>query len=131
MSIIHKSGTRKRAVARATLKPGRGVVRINSQRIDHYQPYLLQQRILEPLMIAGETAKKVNIDVNVRGGGINGQADAVRVAICRVLVEYEKSLEKTFLEYDRGLLVPDVRRKETSKPRRHGKARAKRQKSYR
>ena len=131
MSTIHKSGTRKRATARATLRAGTGVIRINSQRLDTYTPALLQQRILEPLILAGDSARKVNIDVRVTGGGTNGQADACRVAICRALVEHDQSLEKTFLEYDRGLLVPDVRQNEPAKPRRHGKARAKRQKSYR
>ena len=60
MVIIHKSGTRKRAKARATLRPGTGVIRINSVRLDQYQPELCRQRVLEPLMIAGDTVSKVN-----------------------------------------------------------------------
>ena len=131
MAIVHVSGTRKRAKARATLRAGTGVIRINKLRLDWYQPELYRQRILEPLMIAGDVSKKVNIDVTVEGGGINGQADAARCAISRALVQYDKDLEAPFLAYDRQLLVPDVRRKEPAKPGRHGQARAKRQKSYR
>ena len=67
------------------------------------------------------------------GGGISSQTDACRLVIAKSLVEYTKSerLKETFLKYDRTMLVADVRRKEPSKPNRHGKARAKRQKSYR
>jgi len=85
---------------------------------------------MEPLVLAGEVAKKVNIDVKVNGGGVNGQADACRLAIARALVEFDASLENTFDEYDRLLLVADVRQNEESKPN-DSKPRAKRQKSYR
>jgi len=131
MTVIHTSGTRKRAVARATLRPGTGVIRINSIRLDRYQPSLYRQKILEPLMIAGDAANTVNIDVRVQGGGINGQADAIRVALCRALVKHNAELLPVFLEYDRQLVVPDVRLKESCKPGRQGHARSKVQKSYR
>lgn len=124
-------GTRKTAVARATLKEGKGKVRINNVLIDAYGPDMQRMKVLEPVLIAGDTAKKVDILVTVTGGGFNAQAEAARVAIARVLVAFEKKLEKQFQVYDRHLLVADVRRKETHKPNRHGKARAKRQKSYR
>lgn len=124
-------GKRKRAVARATLKPGTGKVRINGKLLDVIQPKLARLKIREPLILAGDIAQKVDIGVRVFGGGIMSQADAVRLAIGKSLVNHSKKLEKVFLEYDRQLLVADVRRKETSKPNRHGQARAKRQKSYR
>jgi len=124
-------GTRKTAVARATLKEGKGKVRINNVLIDAYGPDMQRMKVLEPVLIAGDTAKKVDIQVTVTGGGFNAQAEAARVAIARALVAFEKKLEKQFQVYDRHLLVADVRRKETHKPNRHGKARAKRQKSYR
>jgi small subunit ribosomal protein S9 len=89
-------------------------------------------RMEEPIVLAGDFAKKVDIEVTVSGGGIASQADAVRLAIARGLVEYsDGKFKDTFLNYDRQLLVADVRAKETSKPNSHGKARAKRQKSYR
>ena len=84
----------------------------------------------EPLILAGDLAKKVDITVRISGGGINGQADACRLAIARALVQFDEKLKKTFNDYDRLLLVADVRRKEVCKPN-DSKARAKRQKSYR
>ncbi|TKJ17639.1 30S ribosomal protein S9 [Candidatus Woesearchaeota archaeon B3_Woes] len=129
--IIHTKGKRKRAVARATLKEGRGIIKINSKLLNVMEPKLVRMKIREPVILAGDTINKVNISVNVFGGGIMSQADAARLAIAKSLVQYNKKLEKTFLDYDRQLLVADVRRKETHKPNSHGKARAKRQKSYR
>lgn len=129
--IIHTAGKRKRAVARATLKPGKGKVRINKLLLENYSSKLARMKLQEPLIIAGDSAKNVDININVMGGGSVTQADAARLAIARALVKFDKKLEKVFQNYDRHLLVADVRRKETHKPNRHGKARAKRQKSYR
>ncbi len=133
VKVIHASGKRKSAVAKATLKKGTGKVRINNQLLDVFKPKLARLKIKEPLLLAGDVASTVNIDVSVYGGGIMSQAEAARLAIARTLVGYTKDdkLEKEFLDYDRHLLIADVRRKETRKPNRHGKARAKRQKSYR
>jgi len=132
MKVVQKSGKKKRAIARATLKPGNGKIKINNQLLETIEPKLARAKMKEPLMLAGELSNKVNIDVSVVGGGTISQADASRLAIARALVEYSKDpkLEKTFLDYDRQLLVADVRRKEVRKPNR-SKARAKRQKSYR
>jgi small subunit ribosomal protein S9 len=88
-------------------------------------------RIEEPLILAGDFVNKLSISVSVKGGGVTSQADAARLAIAKALAEYNESLRQVFLDYDRQLLVADVRRKETRKPNSHGKARAKRQKSYR
>ena len=131
--VIHTSGKRKSAIARATIRPGNGIVRVNRKLIDNYEPKLSRQLIREPLLLAGDVMNKVNVSVKVMGGGSVSQATASRLAIARGLVQWSKSdkLEKVFAGYDRGLLVADVRRKESSKPNAHGKARAKRQKSYR
>lgn len=131
MKAIHVSGKRKSARARATLSLGNGIVRVNNALVDHVRPEVYREKIREPLMLAGDTIKKVDVDVKTRGGGVASQAEAARLAIARALATYDKSLQKTFLDYDRSLLVADVRLKETHKPNRHGKARAKRQKSYR
>ena len=128
--IIHTQGKRKQAIARATLKPGNGKVTVNGLYLHNYGTELLRMRIAEPLMLPGEDAQKVNFEVHVAGGGVNGQADAIRLAMARALVQYDSKLKKTFDEYDRLLLVADVRRKETRKPN-DSKARAARQKSYR
>lgn len=133
MKTIHTSGKRKTAIARATLRAGSGKIRVNKVPLDNILPKLSRLKVREPLVIAGETANKVDIEVNVNGGGVSTQAEASRLAIAKGLVEFSKGtkLKEKFLDYDRNLLVADVRRKETSKPNRHGKARAKRQKSYR
>lgn|SRR3989338_1870839 len=130
--IINTSGKRRRAIARATLRAnGTGKVRINSIYLDNISHKLARLKMREPLMLARDIARNVDIDVNVSGGGMIGRAEAVRVAIGKALVEHSPELKETFLEYDRQLIVPDVRLKETRKPNRHGKARAKVQKSYR
>ena len=131
MKTIHVVGKRKSAVARATLNSGAGIVRVNSKLLNFYEPEIYRTKIQEPLILAGDIAKNVNININVEGGGINSQSDAARLAVARALAEHDKSLHKIFLDYDRTLTVADVRRKETHKPNRHGKARSKIQKSYR
>ena len=129
--IINTSGKRKRAIARAVVKEGRPSVKINNTSLSVYEPKMARFRIEEPLILAGDSINKLSISVNVKGGGITSQADAARLAIAKALAEHNESLRQVFLDYDRQLLVADVRRKETRKPNSHGKARAKRQKSYR
>ena len=131
--IVHTSGKRKRAIARATLKEGKGIVRINKLLLANYSNTLARLKIQEPLEIAKEIAQTVNISVNVKGGGWQSQAEASRLAIAKALVGYTRGekLKKAFLEYDRHLLVADTRRNEPCKPNDSGKPRAKRQKSYR
>ncbi|MBC8494970.1 30S ribosomal protein S9 [archaeon] len=131
MKVIHVSGKRKHAIARVTLKPGSGKVKINNLNIDHHEPKLVRMRIKEPLILAKDVADKVDISINLIGGGVMGQADAARLAIGRALVKHNSKLKELFLDYDRQLLVADIRRKECSKPNSQGQARAKRQKSYR
>ena len=133
MKIVTATGKRKRAIARATIRPGNGIVKVNNMILDFYEPKLSRLKLREPLIIAGDLVSKVNINVNVFGGGISSQADASRLAIAKGLVEFSKNdkLKEDFLNYDRNLLVADVRRKEPAKPNRHGQARAKKQKSYR
>lgn len=128
-AIVTK-GKRKKSIAKATLYPGKGYVKVNGQTLQNYGNGLLRLRISEPLMLAGESADNVDIDVVVRGGGVNGQADAARLAVARSLVQHDSKLKKVFESYDRQLLVADVRNKEQRKPN-DSKARAARQKSYR
>jgi small subunit ribosomal protein S9 len=131
MSIIHISGKRKKAIARATLRPGKGIVTVNNVHIEDWPNAITKLKMREPMILAGETANKVNISVRVQGGGTMSQAMAVRLAIAKALAGFEDSLRSVFLEYDRKLLVADVRRNEPTKPNSHGKPRAKVQKSYR
>ena len=133
MKTLNVSGKRKEAIARAAFRQGTGKVRINNKLLDLYEPKMYRLKLKEPLILAGELASKVDIDIDVRGGGISSQTDACRLVIAKSLVEHTKSekLKESFLKYDRNLLVADVRRKEPAKPNRHGQARAKGQKSYR
>lgn len=132
MNQIISSGKRKTSVARAVVKKGKGRILINGLSLEYFQPFLYRMKIKEPLLLAGDKVKQVDISIKIRGGGISSQADAARLALAKGLVAFFKddNLEKTFLKYDRNLLIADVRRKEVCKPN-DSKARAKRQKSYR
>ncbi len=127
------SGKRKRSVAKATIALGIGRVRVNSKLLSLVEPEIARLRLSEPLILAGELAKKVNIDIAVSGGGWASQSDAARLSIARALYDFSKSedLKKKFLEYDRHLMVADTRRKEQRKPGTHSHARSRRQLSYR
>ena len=130
--VVNTSGKRKTAVARASVKKGNGLVRINSKPIEIYEPEIARYKIMEALNIAAEQLTKLNVDVTVNGGGYMSQANAVRTAIAKGILEYtgDPSLKLAFLDHDRSLLVSDSRRKEPKKPLGRG-ARKKRQKSYR
>ena len=133
MKVVHQSGKRKNAIARATATPGTGKIKINNIYLENIEPEIRRLKIQEPLIIGEKFSSKLDFNVRVCGGGVSSQTDATRLAIARTLVEASKSdaLKKEFLKYDRHLLVADVRRKESAKPNSHSKARAKRQKSYR
>jgi small subunit ribosomal protein S9 len=111
---ILEVGKRRLAIARAVIKEGTGKVFINSRPLDVWGTPVLRLWVKEPLILAGDVAKSVDIHVNVRSGGIVGQAEAVRQAIAKALVRYskDKKLKQKFLEYDRNLLVYDPRRNE-------------------
>jgi len=126
------SGKRKTAIARAVTRPGKGRVRINGSPLEILPIEAARMKIMEPLLLAGDVANEVDIDVNVRGGGFMGQAEACRMAIARALVSWTKSAElrKRFLAYDRTMLAGDPRQVEPKKFGGPG-ARRRRQKSYR
>lgn len=130
MKSIQSTGKRKTSIARATLKPGSGIIRINSIPLNNYNNIMARTKIMEPLIISGDVSGKVDIKVNVEGGGWHSQAEASRLAIAKALAEYDKKLKKVFLDYDRHLLIADIRRKEQRKPN-DSKARKSRQTSYR
>lgn len=132
MKVLVTSGKRKTAIARATIRSGRGRVRVNKKPLEIVEPEMVRTFISEPLLIARGVSEEVDIDVNSKGGGIMGQAEAARTAIARALYGWsnDEELRKAFLDYDRTLLVNDVRRKESKKQGGRG-ARKKRQTSYR
>jgi small subunit ribosomal protein S9 len=131
--VTNTSGKKKTAVARATVRDGSGRVRIDSKPVELVEPEQAQLKMLEPFRIAEENLRDgVDIDVSVSGGGFAGQADAVRTAIARGLVEHtnDAELRDAFMSFDRSLLVNDVRQSEPKKWGGPG-ARARYQKSYR
>ena len=132
MRIINTSGKRKTAVARATLRPGKGVVRINSLILDVYSTELARMKISEPIQLLPGVLDSVDVSIKVSGGGVMGQAEAVRTALARGIVKWHNDprMKDVYQVYDRSLLVNDSRQKEAKKP--HGRgARKKFQKSYR
>ena len=90
MECVNTSGKRKTAVARAVVKEGTGKVTINKVPIEVYTPELARLKIKEPLELAPEMSAKVDVAVNVKGGGVMGQAAAIRTAIARGMVDYFK-----------------------------------------
>ena len=137
--VVNSSGKRKTAVARATVKLGKGRVRVNSEPIEILQPELARRKAMEPLIIADAMKRlsKVDINISTNGGGVMGQTDAIRTAIARGLVHYnggaeglDEELRDEYLRFDRSLLVNDPRRKEPKHQLGRG-ARRKKQKSYR
>ena len=131
--LILSSGKRARAKARASIKTGNGIIKINQSPYQNLS-FLERLEIEEVLLITKEVLKKLNFDVSisVSGGGKNGQIEAARMAMSNAIIKFSKSkeLEKVFSKYDRNILVADVRRKEANKPG-DSKARKKRQSSKR
>ena len=130
--IVNTSGKRKTAIARATLRPGNGIVRINSVPLDIYPNEMVRLKISEPLLLIPNAIDGVDVAIDVHGGGIMGQAEAIRTALARGILKWhnDPQIKDVYISYDRTLLVNDSRQKESKKP--HGRgARKKFQKSYR
>ena len=127
------SGKRKTSIARAVLIKGSGKITINKKDYKNLQMFD-RLKIEEPLRIAENILGKPDFDVSitVKGGGEKGQIEAARLALAKAIVKFSKSkkLTEVFLEYDRNMLVADVRRKEAYKPG-DSKARKMRQSSKR
>jgi small subunit ribosomal protein S9 len=131
-AVTMESGKRKSAIARATVRPGEGVVRVNSHLLEWLMPEAARAKIMEPLILSEGLAKEYDIDIRVEGGGFMGQAEAIRMAIARSLVKLSKGsvLRQIYTDYDRTMLSGDSRRKESKKFGGPG-ARRRKQKSYR
>ncbi len=126
-SFVHVSGTRKKAIARGVIKPGKGVVRINSILLNNYGNELSRMKISEPLLLAGDVANNYDYTIKVVGGGWMSQTEAVRLVIAKGLVEItgDEDLRKKYLAYDRNLLIADSRQTEPQKPCRSSARRGK------
>ena len=114
MELIQTTGRRKTSVARALVKKGSGKIVINDKESKHYFPTIvLHARVTQPL-VKLDCLTKYDIDINVHGGGITGQSEAIRLAIARAMVKMDPETKKT-LRAD-GLMTRDARKVERKKP---------------
>ncbi len=120
IKIVIAIGKRKKAVAVASLREGKGMVYVNSRPLDSIGQRYMRMRLKEPIMLAKNYAEKADIHVNVKGGGSWGQVDAARTAIANALLKWskDKSLKQAFNDYDKSILVSDARQTEPHKPSR-------------
>ena len=113
MEVIHKIGRRKTAVARVYLAPGSGSITINKRDVkDYFTTGTLQYKVHQPLVMT-ENDKNFDVKVNVYGGGITGQAEAVRLALSRAMCELDA--ENRLILKPEGLLTRDPRMVERKK----------------
>ncbi len=110
----HAVGRRKTSTARAILRPGTGVWTVNGRDLREYFPRLLHRKRVEEALKATELDGQVDVQVRVRGGGVTGQADAVRLAVARAVLEKDEELRPTLRRH--GLLTRDPRKVERKKP---------------
>jgi small subunit ribosomal protein S9 len=110
---FHAVGKRKSAIARVWLKPGNGIITVNKKPLEEYISRELDRLLIRQPLDLTDTTGKYDISVNVKGGGISGQAGAIRHAISRALLtanpDYRASLKKA------SLLTRDSRVKERKK----------------
>lgn len=128
ISQYNGTGRRKCSVARVYIRPGKGDIKINHRTLEDYFPReSVRMQIVRPLEVV-DMLKKFDVIVNVRGGGLTGQAGAVQLGIARALVQYDESTgtvstdEKAFrraLRKDGNLLTRDARIVERKKVGRH------------
>ena len=114
MEVINTLGRRKTAVARVYMTPGKGKFTINKRDFKEFFPTgVLQAKILQPFQLT-ETEGQYDLNVNVAGGGINGQVEAIRLGISRALVKVSEE-NKPLLKVE-GLMTRDPRMVERKKP---------------
>jgi small subunit ribosomal protein S9 len=113
MATIHKIGRRKTAVARVYLTPGEGKITVNKKDLAVYFPTAtLQYKVRQPLSLTN-SVENFDVKVNVYGGGVTGQAEAVRMAIARAMCEVDA--ENRLILKPEGLLTRDPRMVERKK----------------
>jgi small subunit ribosomal protein S9 len=109
----YATGRRKTSTARVFLRPGTGAIAVNSRSFESFFPTeVLRTQVRTPLLLT-ETADKFDVLATVAGGGVSGQAGAVRLGIARALIEYNAELRKRLKK--EGLLTRDARIKERKK----------------
>ncbi len=111
--LTQTTGRRKRAIARVRLRPGTGAITVNKRAIDDYFPSETHRMIItEPLRLSNQM-ESFDIDCTMDGGGVSGQAGALRLGIARALIELDPEQRGTLKKA--GLLTRDAREKESKK----------------
>jgi small subunit ribosomal protein S9 len=111
--LTQTTGRRKEAVARVRLRPGGGTITVNKRPFVDYFPTASHRMIVsEPLKLTS-TDEAYDVDVTIHGGGVSGQAGALRMAIARALVDLDEEMRPTLKKA--GLLTRDARKKESKK----------------
>ncbi|MCD6363312.1 MAG: 30S ribosomal protein S9 [Synergistetes bacterium] len=119
--LYYGTGRRKTAVARVWMKPGEGNIMVNKRSFEDYFPReIWRTHALEPLREIGKE-REFDIYVNVKGGGLSGQAGAIRLGIARALLQYDPELRPALKK--KGYLTRDPRMKERKK---YGRMKARR-----
>ncbi|MDX8397040.1 MAG: 30S ribosomal protein S9 [Mariprofundaceae bacterium] len=112
-NFIRGTGRRKRSIARVMMKAGSGQVEINGRSMESYFPIeIVRQEAFRPLTLT-DNVSSVDLRINVHGGGVSGQAGAIRHGIARALLEYDSSLRAQLKEV--GYLTRDARKVERKK----------------
>jgi len=111
--LVQTVGRRKESVARVRLRDGAGRVVLNGRALEDYFPTMaIRMRVMEPLQIT-QTQGRFDVDAQLEGGGVNGQADALRLGIARALIEFDPVMRPTLKKA--GLLTRDARAVESKK----------------
>jgi len=113
MEVINTIGRRKKSVARIYMKDGEGKITVNKRELDEYFPSAILRTIIQQPLVLTEENGKFDFQVNVAGGGIAGQAEAIRLAIARALVELNPEHRATIKP--EGFLTRDPRMVERKK----------------
>ena len=111
---VQSVGRRKRSVARVTMAPGKGAITVNGRRVDEYFSIPRHRSAVEEPLRATETEGAYDIRINVRGGGITGQAEAAKMAVARALLAFDEDRRAPLRAG--GLLTRDPRIVERKKP---------------
>ncbi len=112
--MIHAIGRRKTAIARIYMEPGKGTITVNNKDYKEYFPTGPLQYLINQAQLTVNQKDVYDINVNVEGGGYNGQAEAIRLAIARALVKVDAENKKPLR--DKGLMTRDPRMVERKKP---------------
>ena len=107
------TGRRKTSTARVFLRPGTGQIVVNRQPVEHHFPTQVLQLVIRNPLVLTETAEKFDVLATTTGGGVAGQAGALRLGIARALVQYNEELRSKLRQ--EGFLTRDARAKERKK----------------